>query len=247
MKKVLLYSGGMDSWLIDKIWKPDLKVYVNMHTRYSEEEIKKITDQRDDVQIVDFPLGQWERPDAIIPLRNLYLVMVICNITGNEDVDICLGATAGDRVLDKSYDFVTKTNDLLNYLYQPQWWIPDGKKINVNIDFKDKTKEDLLQMFVDQGGNLEDAFNCSFSCYSPTDDGHECWCRDTLCKPCSRKFISFDAVGFKFPDDVIKNVVTRLDKEIVPKILSGEYGRAKKEEDLIINTVNKYREFIDEK
>lgn len=23
-KKVLLYSGGMDSWLIDKIWKPDV-------------------------------------------------------------------------------------------------------------------------------------------------------------------------------------------------------------------------------
>lgn len=21
-KKILLYSGGMDSWLIDKIWKP---------------------------------------------------------------------------------------------------------------------------------------------------------------------------------------------------------------------------------
>lgn len=27
-KKVLLYSGGMDSWLIDKIWKPDVKLYV---------------------------------------------------------------------------------------------------------------------------------------------------------------------------------------------------------------------------
>lgn len=25
-KKVLLYSGGMDSWLIDKIWKPDVKL-----------------------------------------------------------------------------------------------------------------------------------------------------------------------------------------------------------------------------
>ena len=42
MKKVLLYSGGMDSWLIDKIWQPDKKIYINMHTRYSEQEIKKI-------------------------------------------------------------------------------------------------------------------------------------------------------------------------------------------------------------
>ena len=77
MKKVLLYSGGMDSWLISHIWKPDMKVYVNMHTRYSEEEIKRIKELNEDVTIIDFPLGQWEREDAIIPLRNLYLVMAI--------------------------------------------------------------------------------------------------------------------------------------------------------------------------
>ena len=118
MKKVLLYSGGMDSWLIDKIWQPDKKIYINMHTRYSEQEIKKIKALNTDVEIIDFPLGQWERDDKIIPLRNLYLPMVVCNITGTEDVDICLGATAGDRVLDKSKEFVEKANDLLNYLYQ---------------------------------------------------------------------------------------------------------------------------------
>lgn len=240
MKKVLLYSGGMDSWLIDKIWKPDLKVYVNMHTKYSNEEIQKIQSQRDDVQIVDFPLGQWERPDSIIPLRNLYLVMVICNITGDEDVDICLGATAGDRVLDKSYDFVTKTNDLLNYLYQSQWWIPDGKKVNVNIDFKDKTKEDLLAMYVEQGGNLDEAFNKSFSCYNPTEDGHECW----QCKPCFRKFVAFDSVGYNFSEDVLHTVIPFINKAIVPKILKGTYGRGKKEEQAILDCVNKYKEYI---
>ena len=116
MKKILLYSGGMDSWLIDKIWKPDMKVYVNMHTRYSETEIKKLSS---DVKIVDFPLGQWERDDAIIPLRNLYLIMIICNITNDEDIEICIGATAGDRVLDKSLQFRDKCEDILNYLYQP--------------------------------------------------------------------------------------------------------------------------------
>ena len=35
-KKVLLYSGGMDSWLIDKLWKPDIRLYVDMNTRYSK-------------------------------------------------------------------------------------------------------------------------------------------------------------------------------------------------------------------
>lgn len=238
MKKVLLYSGGMDSWLISHIWKPDLKVYVNMHTRYSEEEIKRIKDLDQDVMIIDFPLGQWERDDAIIPLRNLYLVMAICNITGNEDVDICLGATAGDRVLDKSKDFVAKVNDLLNYLYQPQWWIPEGKKVNVNIDFKDKTKEDLLQMYVDQGGSLKEAFEESFSCYNPDENNNECW----KCKPCFRKFVAFASKGYEFPDQVINEVIPYIEKEIIPQIEAGTYGRGEEEEKAIVKVYKKYKE-----
>ena len=30
MKKVLLYSGGLDSWLIDKLWNPDFKLYIDI-------------------------------------------------------------------------------------------------------------------------------------------------------------------------------------------------------------------------
>ena len=222
MKKVLLYSGGMDSWLIDKIWKPDIKLYVNIHTRYSEKELEKL--DTSNVQVFDFPLGMWERDDAIIPLRNLYLVMVACNITGSEDVEICLGATNGDRVLDKSYEFVNKTNDLLNYLYQPQHWIPEGKKVKVCIDFKDKTKTDLIKLFVENGGNIDDAFKQSFSCYNPV-DGHECW----SCKPCFRKFVSFAVNGYEFDQDVIDKCITYIKKEILPQIEKGTYGRGKQE------------------
>ena len=42
MKKVLLYSGGLDSWLISQIWKPDMRLYVNMHTEYSQQEIDRL-------------------------------------------------------------------------------------------------------------------------------------------------------------------------------------------------------------
>lgn len=240
MLKVLLYSGGMDSWLIDKIWKPDYKVYVNMHTRYSDREIEKIKKTNTEVKIIDFPLGQWEREDAIIPLRNLYLAMVICNMTGNEDVDICLGATFGDRVLDKSVVFVDKVNDLLNYLYQPQWWIPEGKRVRVNIDFKDKTKEELLKMYLDMGGDLDEAFNNSFSCYNPDKDGHECFC----CKPCFRKFVAFESLGYKFDDKVLSKVIPYIAHNIVPDIIDGTYGRGEKEEKAILDSVKKYSEYV---
>ena len=233
MKKVLLYSGGMDSWLIDKIWKPDIKLYVNMHTRYSENELNKLSDES--VMVVDFPLGMWERDDAIIPLRNLYLIMVACNVTYDEDVSICLGATNGDRVLDKSYDFVNKANDILNYLYQPQHWIPNGKKVNVCIDFKNKTKTDLIRMFVEQGGDIKEAFTRSFSCYNPI-NGCECW----SCKPCFRKFVSFSVNGYKFSQDIIDKCVPYIEKEIVPQINNGTYGRGKQEESDILKIVKNY-------
>ena len=228
MKKVLLYSGGMDSWLISQIWKPDLKIYVDMHTRYSENEKKKIAENDKDVQVIDFPLGQWEREDAIIPLRNLYLVMVACNITGSEDVDICLGATAGDRVLDKSEGFRERANDLLNYLYQSQHWIPHGKKVNINIDFKRLTKTRLLSMYLEQGGDIEKAFERSFSCYNPI-NGKECW----ECKPCFRKFVSFAFNGMNFDESIAKKAISYIRREIMPQIEAGTYGRAEEEKEII--------------
>ena len=58
MTKVLLYSGGTDSWLIEKLWKPDKKIYINIHGFYSDAEIAKLPD---DVEVLDFgmqPQGQ---------------------------------------------------------------------------------------------------------------------------------------------------------------------------------------------
>ena len=79
MTKILLYSGGLDSWLISRLWRPDIKLYVDMKTKYSSKEISNLYKNEDQFNLIDFTLGQWERDDAIIPLRNLYLIMVACN------------------------------------------------------------------------------------------------------------------------------------------------------------------------
>lgn len=225
MKKILLYSGGSDSWLIDKLWKSDVKVYVDMKTRYSNDEIKKLDGN---VRIIEFPLGKYERGDAIIPLRNLYLPMVICNEFPEDDLDICLGATAGDRVLDKSYIFADFASALLTYLYSPQHWIPKGRRIHINIEFKKYTKTQLLKMFIEQGGNIKEAFNSSFSCYQPN-NGNECW----HCKPCFRKFVSFALNGMKFDREIVETVISYINSEILPNILNGTYGRAQEEKEIM--------------
>ena len=217
--KVLLYSGGIDSWLIDKIWKPDVKLYVDMNTKYSQEEIKRLPS---DVIIDKLDLSKWEREDKIIPLRNMYLIGIASNY-GNE---ICLGATAGDRVLDKSPVFADIYEQLLNYLYQKQHWTEE-RKIKINLDFKRYTKTELIRIFVEQGGNIEEAFTSSFSCYSP-EGGKECW----SCKPCFRKFIAFALNGYPFTEEVIARNITYIKREVLPLIESGYYGRKQEEEEI---------------
>ena len=194
-KKVLLYSGGMDSWLIDKLWKPDIRLYIDMNTRYSKEEMKRLPD---DIVIEKLDLSKWEREDKIIPLRNMYLIGIATNY-GDE---ICLGATAGDRVLDK-------------------------RTIRINLDYKAYTKTELLKQYIIQGGSINEAFSSSFSCYAPV-DGHECW----NCKPCFRKFIAFALNGYPFPREVIDMNISYIKREILPLIESGEYGRKREEEEI---------------
>lgn len=234
--KILLFSGGSDSVLISHLYDPDYLVYINMHTKYSEEELVKIKnspfgkDPR--LVIIDFPfLGEFEREsDSIIPLRNLYLPMVICNYFSEDmfdDLDICLGATAGDRVLDKSPKFAEDASNLLTYLYSPQHWIPEGRKIRINIDFKKYTKTEMLKLYKDKGGNIEELYHQSFSCYHPV-DGKECG----VCKPCFRKRIAYALNGMKFEKEDLEKTVNYILKEIYPQIEAGTYGRADEEKEI---------------
>lgn len=190
LKKVLLYSGGMDSWLIDKLWKPSIKIYVNLGTEYSEEEIKRLPN---DVQIIDFFfLNQFSLKNSIIPLRNLYLYAIAANATYFDDVEICLGSLNGDRINDKSKKFAELLDELMKYLYEEQQSQP-GRKIKISMPYKNKSKRELCEMYVKNGGNLETAFYDSFTCYHPV-NGNECG----NCKACFRKAIPFIVAGMKF-------------------------------------------------
>ena len=229
MKKVLLYSGGMDSWLISRLWKPNVKLYIDMNTRYSKEEIKRLPK---DVVIEKLDLSKWERNDKIIPLRNLYLVMLATNYGDT----ICLGATAGDRVLDKSYQFANMTSALLSYLYSKQHWTEE-RKIKIDLAYKDKSKHELLNMYVQQGGNLLEAWEKSFSCYEPK-NGKPCF----SCKPCFRKAVAFyrcmqdNAIdpSLIFNDQAILSLHSYIKQNIIQDALNGSTGRGQKEENDII-------------
>lgn len=189
MKKVLLYSGGLDSWLISQVWEPDLLLYVDMGTEYSSCELERLPAN---VRVVEFPLAQYSLENSIIPLRNLYLFAVAANETNFDDVEICLGALNGDRINDKSEEFANKLNDLFDYLYQPQISQP-GRKVRAVMPYKGYSKTELLQEYLDKGGNIVTAWYESFSCYHPIDD-EPC----LNCKACFRKVVPFILCGRRF-------------------------------------------------
>jgi 7-cyano-7-deazaguanine synthase len=184
--KVLLYSGGMDSWIISKLWEPDIKLYIDIRGSYSQEEIARLPE---DVVIESLDLSRFERADKIVPLRNLFFV-AIASLYGTE---ICLGATAGDRVLDKSHIFADISTELLDFLWRPQHWTRE-RNIKVVLPFKDLTKTGLVRLYVNKGFDLDEAYFNSFSCYTPVNN-KPCW----SCKACVRKYIAFRENGYLFP------------------------------------------------
>lgn len=184
-KKVLLYSGGMDSWLIDKLWKPDVKLFVKIGTNNNKEELKRLPK---DVIIRELPLADQEFPEMnfYVPLRNLLLVE-LASYYG--DI-ICLGAMNEPRANDNTLEFAQKTEDILNFLWK---YRHPERNIKVVLPFVDKTKSELLQMYINAGGDIEEAFSESFSCFTPTADGKECG----TCISCISKREAFAKVGYK--------------------------------------------------
>ena len=208
-KKVLLYSGGLDSWLIDKIWKPDIKLYIDIKGSYSSEEIRRLPP---DVKVVDFPLlGKFEADDKFIPLRNLYFLMIASNY-GNE---LCIGAVAGDGSKDKNKEFLDRTDDMLNYLWH-------DKKINKDIvickDFITKSKSEILDIYLSQNNNIDIVRNNTFSCYSPK-DGKECF----DCYPCFRKFALLFSKGASYSYEERKSIWNYVKNNVIPTKEEGGY------------------------
>ena len=215
-KKVLLYSGGMDSWLIDKIWKPDIKLFIDINTNSSNAELEHLPN---DVVVTHLrDLGKLERKsDFILPLRNAYLILMATNY-GDE---ICLGANATDATLDKTYEFAEKFTDLLNYMYGEQKWTKE-RKLKVTVDFREFTKPQLLALYIQKGGDPYIAYKETFSCFTPIDKHEECH----NCRACFLKFMAFEDCGVdmsKYVADYVPYIKEKLnDKNYQDRIYSKD-------------------------
>lgn len=209
MKKVLLYSGGMDSWLIDKLWEPDVKLYIDIQGAYSPYEASRLTS---DVTVAHFPLlGQFEQPDMFVPLRNLYFLMIASHY-GNW---LCLGATRGDGSKDKSLSFLYDMEATLDYYWNDR---KASKLIHVEKRFAHLTKGELVGEYVRRGGDIERVRAETFSCYTPI-HGEECG----ACYPCFRKYAALHGHGLEYPESYEFKMWKFVKSQVIPTAAEGGY------------------------
>lgn len=207
MSKVLLYSGGTDSWLIDKLWKPDKRIYIDICGMYSEAEMKMLPT---DVEIIQFPfLGTTEEHDtAYVPMRNLYFLMIASNY-GSE---VCLGATGADAGShDKDEKFLKLTQDIFNYCLIGNSFTKD-RHIHVEDKYIHDGKYSLLRKYLEAGGSLETFVNDTFTCHHPVDDKP---CMN--CKLCAKKFLLAYYYGYKFSNETEEKMLNYMIKNMLPK------------------------------
>lgn len=203
---VLLYSGGLDSWLIDKLARPEKKLYIKLKSQYASAEIDRLSS---DVEIVCFQETILSR-FFFGPFRNGFFVWQAVQ-RYHPDV-VFLGGASGDRPVDTTKAFASLMEFFLNY---------NGSNTQVMIPFKSYTKSMLLKKYIDSGGDIMEAFWSTFSCYSPI-NGLECW----ECDACVRKWAAFALNGYNHKCQARKV----LQRKIIPQIKSGIYFRGILEE-----------------
>ena len=88
---------------------------------------------------------------------------------------------------DKNQTFCDLSEQVINYLYSEAY----EKRVKIVLPYKDCTKEDMLRMYVEQGGDIKKAWDETFSCYEPI-NGQMCG----KCSSCTKRIEAFKKNGF---------------------------------------------------
>lgn len=184
-QKVLLSSGGMDSFLLAH--EPELRgaihVFVNIRQKYLEKErvaaqlVAKLAGAPF-VEMKTLNMAAWEHPTGIIPFRNAELILCAAQ-NGNH---IYLGVIADEINSDKSVEFCDAMANVLNISHRKQYWT-DGKGFRIHTPFRNDTKSELLARYLRNGGTMENVLQ-SVSCY----DGGAMHCG--RCASCFKRWVA---------------------------------------------------------
>ncbi len=206
MKKVtILYSGGLDSFIMKKLaeskgYETEL-LHFDIGQGYSKKEMDAITNSGYDVEIrkVD-----WLRPNQelsgkqennsgniFIPGRNLVLATLAASIKMTDEIH--MGGLKGEdhaKATDKNKTFIDKTNDVWSYVYSPFDTIP---KLVFPLVDQNWGKFQAVQWLYENGHATKEEILATSSCLSDS-ESKNCGSGCVVC--CRRKYI-FKQLGFE--------------------------------------------------
>lgn len=177
---ILLFSGGIDSFVAYHYLNKPQTVYFDLRNRYAERE-KIVIKNLIPTTIIDSSLNLHDREygeKAYIPFRNLLLA---CQAARYSDV-IVIAGLADDKVSDKNEAIFEEFSNLLSKL--------ERRSIRVISPFWNMTKEQVVKWYVKNIGDnrlLE-----TISCYNSDDQSNYCG----ICPSCFRKWCALRASGY---------------------------------------------------
>jgi len=215
---VLLYSGGLDSYIAWEWLKRPKTFYCAIGHRYQDFELAAIQETIP-LTVVDhsFNLGSWEEPDANVPMRNALLCMAAAHANSHlNPLDIILVVQRGEMTIpDRTETFCNSIGALLTNLNERMIW--------VTSPFFHLTKTQMVEWYVQSGFPVE-ALLKTRSCFNG-DEKKPCG----ACGACFRRWVSLTNNGIK---EEHVNDITKWSgiKTYIRKMQAGEYDELRTKE-----------------
>ena len=171
---ILLFSGGLDSWIAYHYLDKPKTLYCDLGHRYAAHELEMVERLIPNTIIdIRLNLADWEEKDANIPLRNAFLIM----IASKYDRDVVLVVQRGEmNIPDRSVHFFNQFGEWLSFLWQD--------KSTISTPFFHMTKTQMVEWYLSKGLPKDELLSTR-SCYSPGD--LPCG----ACAACFRRWVAF--------------------------------------------------------
>lgn len=179
---ILLFSGGIDSYVAWHYLDKPYTVYFDLGTPYSEKE-KIIVQELIPTTIINDSLklgDQQQEENAYIPFRNLHLALLAYQYA--PEIIIC--GIKDDIVSDKNPQIFAEFSKIMSVM--------EKKTINVYSPFFQYTKTQIIDWYINNGGNIDHLWYETISCYNAEMDS--VYCGD--CGSCFRKWNAFWEHGY---------------------------------------------------
>lgn len=182
--ELLLYSGGMDSYIAWHYLSKPKTMYIDIHHRYNTKERVAILRTIPSTIILDkqLDLGKYEKLDADIPMRNLFLVMMAA-MEGGKKIWLIIQKDE-TSIPDRTLHFLDEAAFMVNNLLE-------CNDVEIKTPFESMDKTDMVKWYNNKVGDIDSLLK-TVGCYEGDSDKYinsdNLHCGD--CGACLRRFVA---------------------------------------------------------